>query len=52
MLEDRRVWKSRGYFLTVGCMTASVFDYRNSDFNLFVPSIIRFVLPASVPDGT
>lgn len=52
MLEGEGHWISSGSRLTLGSLTDSGFDYRLSDFNLFVPSIIRFVFPSNIPDDT
>lgn len=41
-----------GSVLTVGSLSDNGFDYKYSNFNLFVPSIIRFVFPTSIEDGT
>ena len=50
MLEGRGSWRSSGWYLTFGSQSHSEFKQGFSDFNLFVPSIIRFVFPASIQD--
>lgn len=52
MLQGKGPWRSSGSYLTVGSFSYSGFEYKFSDFNLFVPSIIRFIFPSTIDDGT
>lgn len=52
MFDGKGFWISSGSRMTLGSRIDSGFDYRHSDFNLFVPSIIRFVFPSKISDET
>jgi hypothetical protein len=50
MLRGKGCWYGSGPLLTVGSVSNYKSQSSSTDFNLFVPSVIHFVFPASTPN--